>query len=126
MIEAIFEELEAKKKVFADLDRIMAKGAIMASNTSNLDIDQIAAATARPQDVIGLHFFSPANIMKLLEIVRGGKTSPEVVATALALAKRLDKQPVVAPGLRRLHRQPRLRFLLAPDALPGGGRCLAL
>jgi 3-hydroxyacyl-CoA dehydrogenase len=68
----------------------------LASNTSNLDIDQIAAATGRPQDVIGLHFFSPANTMKLLEIVRGERTSPEVVATALALARRLDKQPVVA------------------------------
>ena len=96
VIEAIFEDLEAKKSLFADLDRIMAKGVILASNTSNLDIDRIAAATARPQDVIGLHFFSPANIMKLLEIVRGARTSPEVVATALALARRLDKQPVVA------------------------------
>jgi 3-hydroxyacyl-CoA dehydrogenase len=95
VIEAIFEDLEAKK-ILADLDRIMAKGVILASNTSNLYINRIAAATARPQDVLGLHFFSPANIMKLLEIVRGDETSPEVVATALALARRLDKQPVVA------------------------------
>jgi len=96
VIEAVFEDMDLKKKVFAELDGIMAKGAILASNTSNLDIDEIAAVTKRPADVIGMHFFSPANIMKLLEIVRGEKTGADVLATALAVAKAINKQPVVA------------------------------
>jgi 3-hydroxyacyl-CoA dehydrogenase len=96
VVEAVFEDIELKKKVFAELDRIAHKGAILASNTSNLDINEIAAKTNRPQDVVGMHFFSPANIMKLLEIVRGDKTSAGVLATALAVAKAINKQPVVA------------------------------
>ncbi|HXQ41177.1 MAG TPA: 3-hydroxyacyl-CoA dehydrogenase NAD-binding domain-containing protein [Candidatus Udaeobacter sp.] len=96
VIEAVFEDMALKKKVFAALDGIVAKGAILASNTSNLDIDEIAAVTKRPADVIGMHFFSPANIMKLLEIVRGEKTGADVLATALAVAKAINKQPVVA------------------------------
>jgi 3-hydroxyacyl-CoA dehydrogenase len=88
--------MDLKKKVFAELDRIAPKGAILASNTSNLDINEIAAATGRPQDVVGMHFFSPANIMKLLEIVRGDKTGSDVLTTALALAKAINKQSVVA------------------------------
>lgn len=96
VIEAVFEDLEVKRTLFTELDMIMPRGVILASNTSNLDIDRIAAATGRPEAVLGLHFFSPANIMKLVEIVRGAKTAPGTLATALALAKRLDKQPIVA------------------------------
>jgi 3-hydroxyacyl-CoA dehydrogenase len=96
VVEAVFEDMDLKKKVFAELDRIAPKGAILASNTSNLDINEIAAATGRPQDVVGMHFFSPANIMKLLEIVRGDKTGSDVLTTALAVAKAINKQSVVA------------------------------
>ncbi len=96
VIEAVFEDLEVKKAVFKELDRVCKSGAVLATNTSYLDIDAIAAATARPQDVIGLHFFSPANIMKLLEIVVPAKVSADVVATAFELAKKLKKVPVRA------------------------------
>ncbi|BFO57561.1 3-hydroxyacyl-CoA dehydrogenase NAD-binding domain-containing protein [Acidovorax sacchari] len=96
VIEAVFEDLEVKKAVFRELDRVCKPGAVLATNTSYLDIDAIAAATGRPQDVIGLHFFSPANIMKLLEIVVPARVSADVVATAFALAKRLRKVPVRA------------------------------
>ena len=96
VIEAAFELMEVKQAIFAELDQVMRPGAILASNTSYLDLDAIAAATARPQDVVGLHFFSPANIMKLLEVVRGNETSPDVLASALALAKRIGKVAVVS------------------------------
>jgi len=96
VIEAVFEDLEVKKAVFKELDRVCKPGAVLATNTSYLDIDAIADATARPQDVIGLHFFSPANIMKLLEIVVPVKVSADVVATAFELAKKLKKVPVRA------------------------------
>ncbi|MDH0493876.1 3-hydroxyacyl-CoA dehydrogenase NAD-binding domain-containing protein [Comamonas aquatica] len=96
VIEAVFEDLEVKKAVFKELDRVCKPGAVLATNTSYLDIDAIADATARPQDVIGLHFFSPANIMKLLEIVVPAKVSADVVATAFELAKKLKKVPVRA------------------------------
>ncbi len=96
VIEAVFENLELKKKIFGELDKTMKHGAILATNTSYQDVDAIAAATGRPQDVIGLHFFSPAHIMKLLEIVRGEKTADDVLATAMALAKRLKKVPVLS------------------------------
>ena len=96
VIEAVFEDLEAKLSVFTQLDRACRPGALLATNTSTLDIDAIAAATSRPQDVIGLHFFSPANVMRLLEIVRGSETSAVAIATALALAKRIKKVGVVA------------------------------
>ena len=95
IIEAVFEEMSVKKDVFGKLDSIAKPGAILATNTSYLDVDQIAAFTARPQDVVGLHFFSPANVMKLLEIVRGAKTAPDVLATAVAVGKRIGKVPVV-------------------------------
>ncbi|MGN6582146.1 MAG: 3-hydroxyacyl-CoA dehydrogenase NAD-binding domain-containing protein, partial [Rhizobiaceae bacterium] len=95
IIEAVFEEMAVKKEVFTKLDTVAKPGAILASNTSYLNIDEIAAMTKRPQDVLGLHFFSPANVMKLLEIVRGRETAPEVIATALATAKRIGKVPVV-------------------------------
>ena len=96
VIEAVFEDIEVKKAVFAELDRVCKPGAVLATNTSYLDIDAIAASIARPQDVIGLHFFSPANIMKLLEIVVPAKVSADVVATAFELAKKLKKVPVRA------------------------------
>ncbi|WP_213954867.1 3-hydroxyacyl-CoA dehydrogenase NAD-binding domain-containing protein [Variovorax sp. dw_954] len=96
VIEAVFEDIEVKKAVFKELDRVCKAGAVLATNTSYLDIDAIAASTSRPQDVVGLHFFSPANIMKLLEIVVPAKVSADVVATAFALAKRMKKVPVRA------------------------------
>lgn len=96
VIEAVFEDIEVKKAVFRELDRVCKPGAVLATNTSYLDIDAIAAATDRPQDVIGLHFFSPANIMKLLEIVVPAKVAPDVVATAFELARKLKKVPVRA------------------------------
>jgi 3-hydroxyacyl-CoA dehydrogenase len=95
VIEAVFENMAVKKDVFARLDKACKTGVILATNTSTLDIDEIANATERPEDVIGLHFFSPAHIMRLLEIVRGSKTSVEVIASSLALAKRLGKIGVV-------------------------------
>ncbi|HEV7660766.1 MAG TPA: 3-hydroxyacyl-CoA dehydrogenase NAD-binding domain-containing protein [Allosphingosinicella sp.] len=96
IIEAVFENMDVKKEIFGKLDKIAKPGAILASNTSYLDIDEIAASTARPQDVVGLHFFSPANVMRLLEIVRGAKTAPDVLVTAMGLAKRIKKVAVVA------------------------------
>ena len=95
IIEAVFEDLTIKKAVFKRLDEVCKPGAILASNTSTLDLDQIAQTTSRPGDVIGLHFFSPANLMRLLEIVRGTDTSAEVIKSALQLAKRIRKVPVV-------------------------------
>ncbi|MCW8128497.1 3-hydroxyacyl-CoA dehydrogenase NAD-binding domain-containing protein [Microbulbifer halophilus] len=96
VIEAVFEDLNVKREVFARLDRTCRPGAILASNTSYQDLDAIAAATARPYDVVGLHFFSPANIMKLLEVVRGKRTADDVLATAMKLAKRIGKMPVLS------------------------------
>lgn len=96
VIEAVFEDMAVKKAVFTELDRVCKAGAILATNTSYLDIDEIAGATSRPSDVIGLHFFSPANVMKLLEIVVPARVSADVVATAFELAKRLRKVPVRA------------------------------
>lgn len=95
-IEAVFENMDVKKAVFSELDRVMKKGAILASNTSTLDLNVIAGFTSRPEDVIGLHFFSPANVMKLLEIVRGEKTAKDVLATSIALGKKIGKKPVVS------------------------------
>ncbi|MES2361782.1 MAG: 3-hydroxyacyl-CoA dehydrogenase NAD-binding domain-containing protein [Pseudomonadota bacterium] len=96
VVEAVFEDMAVKKAVFAELDRVCKSGAVLASNTSYLDIDEIAASVSRPADVLGLHFFSPANIMKLLEIVVPAKVSADVVATGFELAKRLKKTPVRA------------------------------
>lgn len=96
VIEAVFEEMGVKKAVFAELDRVCKQGAVLATNTSYLDINEIADSVSRPQDVIGLHFFSPANIMKLLEIVVPAKVASDVVATAFELAKKLKKTPVRA------------------------------
>jgi 3-hydroxyacyl-CoA dehydrogenase len=95
-VEAIVEQLPAKVALFGQLDHIVSEEAILATNTSTLDIDQIAAATSRPQQVVGTHFFSPANVMKLLENVRGAKSSPQTLATVMALGKTLGKVPVLA------------------------------
>ena len=95
-IEAVFESIEVKEQVFKTLDEVMKPGAILASNTSALNLDQIAAFTKRPQDVIGLHFFSPANVMRLLEVVRGAKTGKDVLATSMQLAKKIKKIAVVS------------------------------
>jgi 3-hydroxyacyl-CoA dehydrogenase len=88
--------MDVKKDIFGKLDKVAKRGAILASNTSYLNIDEIAAVTGRPQDVVGLHFFSPANVMKLLEVVRGAKTAPDVLVTAMQLAKKIKKVAVVA------------------------------
>ncbi len=96
IIEAVYEDMDVKKEIFGRLDRIAKPGAILASNTSYLNVDEIAASISRPQDVLGMHFFSPANIMKLLEIVRGAKTAPDALMTAMQLAKRIRKVAVVA------------------------------
>jgi 3-hydroxyacyl-CoA dehydrogenase len=96
VIEAVFENMEVKKKVFADLDRVAKPGCILATNTSSLDVDEIAAATSRPDSVVGAHFFSPANLMRLVEIVRGKATSVDVLATVMALAKKLGKIGVLS------------------------------
>ncbi|KQP38864.1 3-hydroxyacyl-CoA dehydrogenase NAD-binding domain-containing protein [Pseudorhodoferax sp. Leaf274] len=96
VIEAVFEELGVKEQVFKQLDAVMKPGAILASNTSTLDVDKIAAFTQRPQDVVGLHFFSPANVMKLLEVVRGAKTGKDVLATVMAVSKKIKKTAVVS------------------------------
>ena len=96
IIEAVFEELGVKEAVFKELDRVARPGAILASNTSTLDVDKIAAFTERPQDVVGMHFFSPANVMKLLEVVRGKETAKDVLATVMALAKKIKKTAVVS------------------------------
>jgi 3-hydroxyacyl-CoA dehydrogenase len=101
VIEAVFERMDIKKDIFAKLDAICKPGAILATNTSGLDIDEIASVTKRPESVIGLHFFSPANVMKLLEIVRADHTSKEVIATSMKLAKQIGKVAVlvgVCPG----------------------------
>ena len=96
VIEAVFEEIGVKEAVFKELDRVMKPGAILASNTSTLDLNKIASFTKRPEDVVGLHFFSPANVMKLLEVVRGEKTAKDVLATVMTVAKKIKKTAVVS------------------------------
>jgi 3-hydroxyacyl-CoA dehydrogenase len=96
IIEAVFEQMDVKKDIFTRLDKTVKQGAILASNTSYLNIDEIAAVTSRPQDVVGMHFFSPANVMKLLEVVRGAKTAPDVLVTVMGLSKKIRKVAVVA------------------------------
>ena len=125
IIEAVFEDMAVKETVFQKLDAVAKTGAILASNTSTLNLDQIAAFTKRPSDVIGLHFFSPANIMRLLEVVRGKHTSIEVLATAMALAKTIKKLAVVSGvcdgfiGNRMIEQYSRQAgFLLEEGALP--------
>ncbi len=96
VIEAVFEDMELKKEIFAALDTIAKPDALLASNTSALDVNEIASATSRPESVIGMHFFSPANVMKLLEVVRGDATSDPIIATTMALSKRIKKIPVLS------------------------------
>ena len=96
VIEAVFEDISVKEQVFSKLDNVMKPGAILASNTSTLDLNKIASFTKRPQDVVGLHFFSPANVMKLLEVVRGAQTSQDVLATVMKLSKKIKKTAVVS------------------------------
>src|ERR1700680_4358427 len=98
--EAVFEGMALKKQVFGELDKVAKPGAILASNTSTLNVDEIAAATSRPQMVIGTHFFSPANVMRLLEIVRGKETSKEVIATCMSLSKKIGKLGVLVGNCR--------------------------
>ena len=125
VVEAVFEDIGVKEQVFKKLDEVMKQGAILASNTSTLDVDKIASFTKRPQDVIGLHFFSPANVMKLLEIVRGAKTGKDVLATSLQLSKKIKKTGVVSGvcdgfiGNRMIEQYSRQAgFLLEEGALP--------
>lgn len=125
VIEAVFENMDIKKEVFGTLDKTMKQGAILASNTSTLDINEIASVTARPHAVIGTHFFSPANVMPLLEVVRADKTSDEVLASTMAVAKMIRKVPVVVGvcdgfvGNRMIHAYGReAGFLLEEGALP--------
>lgn len=125
IIEAVFERMDIKKDVFARLDKVAKPGAILASNTSYLNVDEIASATSRPQDVIGLHFFSPANVMKLLEVIRGEKTAKDVIATSMKLAKKIGKIAVLAgvcPGFignRMLsQRQREAQKLVLEGAMP--------
>jgi len=96
IIEAVYENMDVKKEIFGRLDKIAKPGAILASNTSYLNINEIAASISRPADVVGMHFFSPANVMKLLEVVRGDKTAPDVLLTAMGIGKKIRKVPVVA------------------------------
>ena len=125
VIEAVFEDLGVKQQVFKTLDEVMKPGAILASNTSTLDVDKIAGFTKRPQDVIGTHFFSPANVMKLLEVVRGAKTAKDVLATVMALGKKIKKTCVVSGvcdgfiGNRMIEQYSRQAgFLLEEGATP--------
>ncbi len=125
IIEAVFEEMGVKEVVFKQLDAVAKAGAILASNTSTLDVNQIASFTKRPQDVVGMHFFSPANVMKLLEVVRGEKTAKDVLATVMALAKKIKKTAVVSGvcdgfiGNRMIEQYSRQAgFLLEEGALP--------
>ncbi len=125
VIEAVFEEMDLKRRIFADIDRLAKPGALLASNTSTLDINEIARATKRPEDVLGMHFFSPANVMRLLEIVRASKTSFEALATALSIGRRIGKVTSVVGvcdgfvGNRMLARRTtQAEMLLLEGALP--------
>ena len=129
VIEAVFEDMGVKEKVFNTLDEVMKPGAILASNTSTLDVDKIAAFTKRPQDVVGMHFFSPANVMKLLEVVRGEKTAKDVLATVMGVAKTIRKTAVVSGvcdgfiGNRMIEQYSRQAgFLLDEGCTPAAGR----
>jgi len=125
VIEAVFEDMGLKQDIFRQLDALCAPGAILATNTSGLDVDQIAAVTSRPQDVVGAHFFSPAHVMRLLEVVRGAQTAPDVIATLMDLGRRMGKIAVLAriyPGFignalfRNYTREA--HFLVEDGALP--------
>jgi 3-hydroxyacyl-CoA dehydrogenase len=125
VVEAVFEEMPIKKEVFAKIDGICKPGAVLATNTSTLDVDEIASATKRPADVIGMHFFSPANVMRLLEVVRGQKSAKDVITTAMSVGRRIAKVPVLVGvcygfvGNRMLHQRGReAEKLILEGALP--------
>ncbi|WP_323033562.1 3-hydroxyacyl-CoA dehydrogenase family protein [Paracoccus sp. (in: a-proteobacteria)] len=130
VIEAVFEDMDVKRQIFAEIGRFAKPGAILATNTSYLDVNEIAQASGRPADVLGLHFFSPANVMRLLEVVRADETAPDVLATAVALGRRIGKLPVVSGvcfgfiGNRMLAQRTRAaeRLLLAGNS-PHRNRC---
>jgi 3-hydroxyacyl-CoA dehydrogenase len=126
IVEAVFEDMKVKLDIFRQLDAIALPGAILATNTSRLDVNEIARATSRPQSVVGMHFFSPAHVMKLLEVVRGSATDPAVLATVMALAKHIGKQPVLVGvcdgfvGNRMVsHYTREAQFLVEEGASPG-------
>jgi 3-hydroxyacyl-CoA dehydrogenase len=125
VIEAVFEDMDIKKEVFGRLDEVAGPDAVLATNTSTLDVNEIAASTSRPSSVVGMHFFSPANVMRLLEVVRGERTSDEALVTAIALGKRMRKIPVIVGvcdgfvGNRMFHRYTReASYMLEEGALP--------
>jgi len=125
VIEAVFEDMPLKKEVFAKLDGVAKANAVLATNTSTLDVNEIASATKRPESVLGMHFFSPANVMRLLEVVRGARTTKPVIATAMAVGRRMSKVPVLVGvcygfvGNRMLHQRGReAEALLLEGALP--------
>ena len=125
VIEAVYEDYDVKQAVFEKIDQVARPGAILATNTSTLDVDRVAAFTKRPQDVLGLHFFSPANVMRLLEVVRGARTAKDVMATAMAMAKKIRKTAVVSGvcdgfiGNRMIEQYSRqATFMLEEGALP--------
>jgi len=125
VVEAVFEDMPVKRDVFAKIDKVCKADALLATNTSTLDVNEIAAATRRPESVIGMHFFSPANVMRLLEVVRGAKTSKTTIATAMAVGRRIAKVPVLVGvcdgfvGNRMLHARGReAEKLLLEGALP--------
>ena len=125
MVEAVFENLDLKCETFAQLDKVMKAGAVLATNTSTLDVDKIAAATSRPEDVIGMHFFSPANVMKLCEVVRGEKTADDVIKTAMGTSKAIGKIPALVGvcdgfvGNRMLHQyQRQAGYMIEDGAMP--------
>ena len=118
VIEAVFEGMQLKKEVFGQLDEVCKPGAILASNTSTLSIDEIASAVSRPQFVVGTHFFTPPNVTRLLEVVRGKQTSPDVIATCMQLARKLGKVGVVVGQLQGLRGQSHVHPLPSRGSVP--------
>ena len=122
MIEAVFEQIDVKQDVWKKLDAVMPQGALLYSNTSGIDIDIMANATKRPQDVAGTHFFAPANVMKLFEVVKGSKSANDVLATAMALGRKIGKVSRARRQWRRVPRQPQPRAVQHGDEHPRRGR----
>jgi 3-hydroxyacyl-CoA dehydrogenase len=124
VVEAVFEDMAVKQELFGKLDRIVKPGAVIASNTSYLDVNVLAGSTVRPEAVVGMHFFSPANVMRLLEVVRGAATSPQALATAIAVGRKLGKVPAVVEVCHGFvgNRMLRIRSIEA-ERLLLEGRC---